>query len=60
MIRSEFHLNPEELSEEEFAHRAADVIWLYQHRFKENKASVREGALEAYNEVLKAKNKANR
>jgi len=57
MIRSEFHLDPYQLSEKEFAQRAADVIWLYNHRFTEQKAAVREGALEAYNEVIKAKNK---
>ena len=57
MIRSEFHLDPYKLSEQEFASMAADVMWLYQHRFTEQKAAVREGALEAYLEVLKAKKK---
>jgi hypothetical protein len=34
------------------------VLWLNNHRYSEQKASVRDGALDAYNEVLKAKNAA--
>lgn len=45
------------LSEEEFAHRAADVLWLNQHKFSEQKAAVRDGALEAYKIVIEARKK---
>jgi len=45
------------LTEEEFSQRAADVLWLNQHKYSEQKAAVRDGALEAYKIVIEARKK---
>jgi len=55
LIRSHFQIDPKTLSEEEFSILAADALWLNHHNYSEQKAAVRDGALEAYTTVLKAK-----
>jgi len=55
LIRSELHLNPRTLSNQEFIERSREVLWLLKMRDERLKNNLKTAMLETYIEVMKAR-----